>query len=106
MTEIKWIEGRTSKPFRSYDYPEGFSILPPRYAVLWDDWSHGELREKRKKLPKELRRKKWLPSRVRFDSDKGNGFVEINLEDGIPIRTVECLRRFEKTLNLIKKDFQ
>ena len=108
--KIKWIEGRTSKPYQPYDYPEGFPYWDDRgYSVLWDEYFWGENRERRKQFPKELRRRKILPAKVTFQAVDENGknifrWIEVELEkDCIPVRTVLYILNNDKNLRNIRR---
>ena len=107
--QIKWIEGYTSKPYRPYDYPEGFSSWDNCGAyVLWDEYFWGENRERRKQFPKELRRRKILPALVTFcaldESGKKTDFIQVELEkDSIPVRTVLHILNNDKNLRNIRR---
>ena len=107
--QIKWIEGRTSKPYQPYDYPEGFPYWCDSGAcVLWDEYHYGENRERRKQFPKELRRRKILPARVTFyalnENRKKTDFIQVDLEeDRIPVITVLYILNHDKQLWKIRK---
>ena len=93
MKEIKWIKGNEVKPYRPYDYPEGYSTyIAPCISDTSSYKALGEWEEVKKKIPKELHRRRWILGCVSFISDERGeekGWIDIDLVEGdfLPLRT-------------------
>ncbi len=97
MKEIKWIKGNEVKPYRPYDYPEGYSNYD---QTLIDDLSCyktlGKWEGKKTKIQKELHRRKWIVGVATFSGEKGS--IEIRVTDGdyIPMRTHNWIMKTDR----------
>tara|TARA_A100001388_G_scaffold266011_1_gene238692 strand:+ start:564 stop:890 length:327 start_codon:yes stop_codon:yes gene_type:complete len=104
MKEIKWIKGNEVKPYRPYDYPEGYSKY---FQTLIDDLSCyktlGKWEEKKTKIPKELHRRRWIVGVATFEGEKG--LIDIRFSDGefMPLRTHNWIMKNDRN---VKKTIQ
>ena len=102
MKEVTWIEGY---PLGCpYDYPEGFPKLHLLGSTLWHDLNNeregiGDM----EKIPRELRRRRWIPAVTTFHGEKGSIDIRVCDGDNMPMRTVKFLVRNDKTLKGIKR---
>ena len=100
---MKWIEGP------QYDYPEGF----PRYEMyrtLWHDLDVERTHGEHDKIPKEFRRRRWVPGVSFFSTgEKGEGqTLEVDWMEvsPIPMRTIKWILATDTwQLNHLKRDF-
>ena len=121
-SDIKWIDGRTLNLL--YDVPEGCS----RYSTcLGDDlycYKHDpkEWDEVKKVIPKELHRRRWIPSVITFIGDKQNKNMVMRVLDKVhenklislyqtgeyvgdyvPIRTLKYLINYDSNMKFLKR---
>ena len=101
MKEIKWIKGNEVKPYKPYDYPEGYSHY---FQTLIEDLycykTLGQWEEAKKKIPKELHRRRWIVGVATFTGEKGS--IEVRVTDGdyMPLRTHNWIMKND---SLVKK---
>ena len=99
MSEIKWIDGSSAKPYRPYDYPEGYSKYEPVITLIDDLYGKKELgiwEEFKKKIPKELHRRRWIVGVATFSGEKGRIEIDVSNGDYMPLRTHNWILKNDK----------
>ena len=88
MKEIKWIKGNEVKPYKPYDYPEGYSkYFQTLIDDLHSDKALGLWEEKKTKIPKELHRRRWIVGEATFTGEKGTIHIRFSEGEFMPLRT-------------------
>ena len=94
MDKIKWTED-TCPPI-----PEGY----PRYwrscSLVW------QTRDHKSNVPKELRRHKWLPTHITFETADRKHSLTFNPDEGdyVPVETLLWIKKYDPILKKIAKD--
>ena len=91
---IKWINGPR------YDYPEGYPYIT---ETLWWDLNGTRLLEPHL-IPKEYRRRRWIPGSTVFVSPSGERLkVDLYKGDHMPLKTVKYLIANDSLLKRLKR---
>ena len=94
MEEIKWIKGN------EYDYPEGYSKYLQSSTLIDDLYIYKDevLEEMKKKIPKELHRRRWIVAVATFIGEKGS--IDIRFSDGdfMPLRTHNWIMKNDRNV--------
>jgi len=101
---MKWIKGP------QYDYPEG---CPRYFQTLWWDLDAERELGNHEIIPKELRRRRWVPGQTTFisrshwklgnSSESTSVIIDLAKGDHMPMRTIKWIIRNDKLLKNLKK---
>ena len=98
---MNWIKGT------QYDYPEGFPHYC-RHRTLWWDLNSLRVMGRQDEIPKEFRRRRWVPGTSFFRAEDGTS-LEVNWEkvDPIPMRTIRWIFATDNwELKQLKRDLR
>ena len=94
MDKIKWTE-HTCPPV-----PEEYPRYGRSCCLLWD------ISDDKSKVPKELRRHKWLPTHIIFSSADGKDSLVFNPHKGdyVPASTLVWIKKYDPILKKVARD--